>query len=74
MHWGTDPPQQNYLLCPAPPPPPKKKKRKKKKEKLESPSAKNFLPSPVLELFNHHSTGGKKHENVNPIQKLIQRK
>ena len=37
----------------------------------------NFLPPPlphpprsVLELFNHHSTEGKKHENVNLIQKL----
>ena len=30
-------------------------------------------PPYVQVLLNHYSTGGKKHENVNLIQKLIQR-
>ena len=29
------------------------------------------VPPPVLDLFKLPSTGGKKHENTNPLQKLI---
>ena len=34
-----------------------------------SPQSWNFLPHSI---FNHHSTGDKKNENVNLIQKFIQ--
>ena len=47
------------------------------KKYLRPPSILEFFtpshhPTSVLELFNHHSTGGKKHENVSLMKKLIQ--
>ena len=64
MQWCTDPPQTQAS------------------PKLEPLSPKNFYPHPPSPLIspgifypaplNYSSTGGKKHENVNLIQKPIQ--